>query len=111
MTWQYELKWWKDDVRGGNKGLKSVIFVQSKPKNLGTFGLIDVWAWINNDESNDSVTPDQPLVIYASVTRGNSPVLNAKVSVQVEVGREDGSFQKLNPITLHDNGNGGKYHP
>ena len=110
MTWHYELKWWKDDVtRAGNKALKNVVFVESRPRELGTFGLVDVHAWINYDESNNIITPDQPLVIYTSVTRGNSPVLNARVSAVLEIGINNGSVQRLKPMNLLDSGNGGKF--
>ena len=110
MTWHYELKWWEDDVtRAGNKELKNVIFVESKPRELGSYGLVDVHAWINYDESNDIITPDQPLIIYTSVTRGNSPVLSARVSAVLEIATNNGSIQRLTPINLFDNGNGGMF--
>ena len=109
MPWHYELKWWRDDVtRAGNKDLKNIVFVESRPRDLA-FGLVNVDAWINSDDTNDKVTSDQPLSIFASVTRGNSPVLNARVTMVLEVGMKNGSVQRYNPIQLFDNGNGGKF--
>ena len=108
MPWKYEVKWWPDDVtRSGQKNIKNIIFVESKPRDLGTFGLLNVDAWINSDETDDTVTPDQPLSIYASVKRGNSPVLNAKVTVIMNVVMRNGSTTSFGPFELHDNGSGG----
>ena len=108
MPWKYEVKWWPDDVtRTGQKNIKNIIFVESKPRDLGTFGLVNVDAWINSDETDDTVTPDHPLSIYASVKRGNSPVLNAKVTVIMNVVMRNGSTTSYGPFELYDNGSGG----
>ena len=108
MPWKYEVKWWPDDVsRSGQKNTKNIIFVESKPRDLGTFGLVNVDTWINSDETDDAVTPDQPLAIYASVKRGNSPVLNAKVSVIMKVVMRNGTTTAYGPLELFDNGSGG----
>ena len=108
MPWQYELKWWRDDVtRSGDKKVENIVFVQSKPRDLGTFGLVSVKSWLNSDETDDTITPDQPLTIFASVTRGNSPVLDAKVTMLMEVAMRNGSIRRYGPIQLFDNGNGG----
>ena len=101
------MKWWKDDVtRDGTKQSKNVIFVESKPRDLGTFGLVHVDSWVSSDEMTDVVKPNQPLSIFASVTRGNSPVLNAKVTAVMEVLMKNGTIEKYSPIELYDNGNG-----
>ena len=109
MPWYYELNWWQDDVtRSSDKNMENIVFVESKPRDLGTFGLVNVNAWINSDETDDTVTFDQPLSIFASVTRGNSPVLNAKVTMVVKVGMRNGTVETYGPIPLLDNGNGGE---
>ena len=82
--------------------------MESKPRDLGTFGLVHVDAWVSSDEMTDVVKPNQPLSIFASVTRGNSPVLNAKVTAVMEVLMKNGTIEKYSPIELYDNGNGGK---
>ena len=45
MTWQYEVEWYP----GGNEAQTNVIMVESKPRNLGTFGLVDVSLWTSSD--------------------------------------------------------------
>ena len=108
MPWSYEVRWWRDDVtRSGHQNLKNIIFVESKPRDLGTFGLVNVNAWINSDETDDTVTPNEPLSIFASVTRGNSPVLDAKVTMTMKVGLRNGSTTTYGPFQLYDNGSGG----
>ena len=109
MPWKYEVRWWPDDnTRSGQKNRKNIIFVESKPRDSGTFGLVNVDAWINSDETDDAITADQPLAIYASVKRGNSPVLNAKVAVLMEVVMRNGSTTAYGPLELYDNGSGGR---
>ena len=109
MPWSYEVRWWRDDVtRSGHKSLKNIIFVESKPRDLGTFGLVKVNAWINSDETDDTVTSNEPLKIFASVTRGNSPVLDAKVTMTMKVGLRNGSTTTYGPLQLFDNGSGGE---
>ena len=109
MPWKYEVRWWPDDnTRSGQKNRKNIIFVETKPRDSGTFGLVNVDAWINSDETDDAITADQPLAIYASVKRGNSPVLNAKVAVIMEVVMRNGSTTAYGPLELYDNGSGGR---
>ena len=112
MPWKYEVKWWPDDVtRSGQKNTKNIIFVESKPRDLGTFGLVNVDAWLNSDETDDAVTADQPLSIYASVKRGDSPVLNARVTVVMKVSMTNGTTTSFGPLELYDNGSGGMFNP
>ena len=55
MPWKYEVRWWPDDnTRSGQKNRKNIIFVESKPRDSGTFGLVNVDAWINSDETDDA---------------------------------------------------------
>ena len=51
MTWQYVVQWYN----GGNMEQENVIRVESKPRNLGSFGLIDINVWTNSDSSTDLV--------------------------------------------------------
>jgi hypothetical protein len=74
MTWQYEVEWYP----GGDESSQSrtnVILVESKPRNLGTFGLIDVRMWTSSEtgSSGDSVSSTNPIVMYVQVLRGTAP--------------------------------------
>ena len=104
MTWQYVVQWYN----GGNMEQENVIRVESKPRNLGSFGLIDVNVWTNSDASTDLVTTMNPLTVFVSVTRGSSPILNAKVKVFVKVSLSNGTIINVEPFDLYDKGNGGQ---
>ena len=105
MTWQYVVQWYN----GGNMEQENVIRVESKPRNLGSFGLIDVDVWTNSDSSTDLVTNFNPLAVYVSVTRGLSPILMAKVKVFARVNLSNGTVIAVEPFELFDKGNGGQY--
>ena len=83
-----------------------MIVVESKPRDLGSFGLIDIDMWTNTDSTSDIITAYDPLRVFVQVTRGSSPVLMAKVNVSVSVTRDDGVIEILDDIELLDNGNG-----
>lgn len=104
LQWKYEVQWYDE----GNRQLENVIVVESKPRSLGSFGLIDIKMWTSNpsEVTTDAITSHTPLKLYASVSRGSSPVLDAKVKVQVHVLAVNGSLIQLDDIYLLDNGNG-----
>ena len=103
LKWKYEVKWYPD----GDRSLENVIFVESKPRNLGTYGMISVEMWTSSEESTDTATDENPLRIFVQVTAGSSPVLQARVKVMVKVHLFNGSSEvDLEPIELWDNGNG-----
>lgn len=102
MEWEYEVQWYD----GGDRQLENVITVESKARNLGSFGLITVALWTNSESSSDIVTSQHPLAMFVQVSRGNSPVIMARVTVTVSVSLDDGSVVNLDPIDLYDNGNG-----
>ena len=62
--------------------------------------------WTSSDSSSDIVTSQHPLVLYASVSRGQAPILNASVLVSVKVMTENSTVLSLPPFQLSDNGNG-----
>ncbi len=103
LQWEYEIQWYD----GGERDLENVVVVESRPRDLGSFGLIDLEMWTNTEDVNDRVTNLQPLKMFVQVTRGSSPVLGAKVRVQVKITDFNGGEEFLEPIELYDNGNGG----
>jgi hypothetical protein len=104
MTWQYVVQWYN----GGNMEQENVIRVESKPRNLGSFGLIGIDVWTNSDSTTDLVTNLNPLAIYVSVNRGPSPILMARVRAFVRVTLSNGTVIPIEPVELYDRGNGGK---
>ena len=83
-----------------------MIVVESKPRDLGTFGLIDIKMWTTSEVTSDIITADDPMKMFVQVTRGLSPVLMAKVKVMVSITKDDGSVMDTEAIELFDNGNG-----
>ena len=105
MTWQYQVEWYPE----GDVTQENVIIVESKPRKLGSFGLIEVNMWTSSDFASDRVTDQYPLALYVKVTRGDSPVLEAHVEVDVLLDLGNGTEIKIGqPLTLFDKGNGGK---
>ncbi len=104
MTWQYVVQWYN----GGNMEQENVIRVESKPRNLGSFGLIDVDVWTSSDSSDDIVNNFVPLSIFVSCSRGTSPILMARVRVSVSVSLANGTVLPVDTIELFDKGNGGE---
>ncbi|TRY61771.1 hypothetical protein TCAL_12265 [Tigriopus californicus] len=103
MTWQYTLEWYP----GGDTSQENVILVESKPRSLGSFGLIDIKMWTNSDSASDLVTYNHPLTMYVQVRRGDSPVLQANVLVDVYMDTENGTqIEVSRGIRLFDSGNG-----
>ena len=102
LQWKYEVKWYDE----GDRKLENVIVVESKPRNLGSFGLIELDMWTTSESTSDIITSDAPMKLFVQVTRGSSPVLAAKVLVSVNVQLQNGTELELEKIPLLDNGNG-----
>ena len=88
---------------------ENVIRVESKPRNLGSFGLIDIQAWTSSDSTSDFVTSFRPIQIFVSVSRGTSPIIMARVRVSINVSLANGTIIPIEALDLFDKGNGGKH--
>ena len=65
--------------------------------------------WVNSWATHDRVIDgSQPVAVFARVHLGSSPVINASVLLDVEVENENGTIFALLPISMQDNGRGGK---
>ena len=58
-------------------------------------------------EPVDEVTQTKPLAVFAKLTQGESPVLNALIDLEVTVELKNGSIVTLPKMPLIDNGFGG----
>ena len=67
-------------------------------------GLLTLTAWTNKDPS-DTASNRRPLAVYAKLTQGQSPVLDAQIFLEINVRLLNGSVVNL---TLIDNGFGGE---
>ena len=65
--------------------------------------LVDMWTNIDSYSTNSSLV--RPVIVYANVRLGTAPVLNAKVSCQVQYLGRSGSIQ-YHTMQLKDSGNG-----
>ena len=106
-TWEYEVRWYP----GGDEARTNVVVVESKPRNLGAFGLVDVSLWTSSDaegaSGGDAVTAADPIALYVRVARGDSPVMEARVTVEVVVSFGDNATEIISePILLLDRGGG-----
>ena len=62
-----------------------------------------VTSWTGHD---DGIT--EPVAVFAAVYLGSSPVVNAAVMLEVEVEDENGTIFALLPLSMQDDGRGGK---
>jgi hypothetical protein len=99
--WEYTIEWYPG---GGASAQGAAVVLTAEPVQDED---IVVSVWTSSDSPSVIVTPEQPLVIYASVRRGTRPVLGAKVSLEVQVTGSNGAL-KVNEMLLLDNGNGGE---
>ena len=67
-------------------------------------GLLTLTAWTNKDPS-DTASNRGPLAVYAKLTQGQGPVLDAQIFLEINVRLLNGSVVNL---TLIDNGFGGE---
>ena len=102
LQWKYEVQWYDE----GDRSLENVIVVESKPRNLGSFGLINLKMWTSSQSTTDIITAQDPLKLFVQVSRGASPVLMAKVHVMISVTFNNGSTLDLENVELFDSGNG-----
>ncbi len=64
--------------------------------------------WTNSAAPSDIVTDHQPLALFARVTIGGAPVVDAKVEARVLVTAGPNGTVDSQLIRLLDNGNGGE---
>merc|ERR1712223_1572456 len=79
--------------------------VRSKPSDVSTKGLLKLTAWTNM-QPKDLVTHFKPLAVFAKLTQGESPVLDAQLDLEVTVELRNGSIVTLPKTPLIDNGFG-----
>ena len=105
MNWRYSIEWFPTSSRTR----KSIVIVTSKPRTRDESELVSVKVWTDRDQDGDrKITGEKPLAIFASVSKGGAPVIEAKVTLDVEVENENGTIFALLPIHLLDNGLGGE---
>ncbi len=65
-NWQYEIEWYPG---GDVSSQTNAVIVESKPRNLGTFGIIKINVWTNVDAKGNGVTitPKTPVIVYVQV--------------------------------------------
>lgn len=103
MNWRYSIEWFPTSSRTR----KSIVIVTSKPRTREESELVSVKVWTNRDQDDDTkITGDKPLAIFASVTMGGGAVIDADVTLEVEVENENGTIFALSPFRLLDNGLG-----
>ena len=84
-----------------------MVLVRSKPSEVATKGLLRLSSWTNM-EKMDVVELNKPLAVFAKITQGESPVLDALVTAEVTVELVNGSIVTLPKMMLIDNGFGGR---
>ena len=90
-----------------NKNRDNKVLVRSKPSMVASKGLLTLTAWTNKDPS-DTASNCRPLAVYAKLTQGQSPVLDAQIFLKINVRLLNGSVVTLPKMTLMDNRFGGE---
>ncbi len=111
-SWQYNIEWHNGGKRRRQQvgyefaaARKNFVMVTSKPRSRDADDLIDVKTWtaVGKIANNELVT------VFAKVTFGGKPVVDADVRAQVEVVFVNGSETiKLPAQKMLDDGFGGK---
>lgn len=103
-TWKYEIQWHPEQHRSKSHTAKNIVVVTSKQRNRDENNLIEIKTWKNQDINDHS-----PLTVFAQVTRGGYPVLEANVFVEMRLQMSNSSQVRVfNRVRLQDNGFGGK---
>jgi hypothetical protein len=119
----------KVNNNNNNNNRKNIVTVTSKPRSQMESSLITISTWTSSssnsmmmmtnsssrmevDNSTMKVVDDeeeyQPLAVFVQVLRGGSPILGARVMMNVEVELGNGSVVALAPVQLSDDGFGGE---
>ena len=101
-VWKYMIDWYPSNDTRDN-----VVLVRSKPSVVASKGLLSLTAWTNK-ERRDMVDHSKPLAVFAKLTQGESPVIEAVINVEVTVKLINGSIVKMPKMVLIDNGFGGR---
>ena len=75
----------------------------SKPRTRNENQLVRVNSWTGHDGG-----VAVPVAVFAEVYLGSSPVVNAAVMLEVEVEDENGTIFALLPLSMQDDGRGGR---
>ena len=75
----------------------------SKPRTRDENQLVRVTSWTGHDGG-----VAEPVAVFAEVYLGSAPVVNAAVMLEVEVEDENGTIFALLPLSMQDDGRGGK---
>lgn len=108
--WKYVIEWYP----GGSHRQRSAIVITSELSggegSNGGGGAINIEIWTNSEVASDIVTSAHPLAVFAKVSkRDSSPVLEARVRIEIIVSLTNGTRTEVHKMTLVDNGNGGRY--
>ena len=98
--WRYRIAWHTPPTAEALEAAVIITNLRHRHEDIA------VRFWTSSDSASDIVTAQHPLVLYASVTRGLAPILNASVLVSIQVMTENSTLLSLPPLSLADNGNG-----
>merc|ERR1719232_625794 len=95
--WRYSIKW----SQNGAGVTKNIVSVTSKPRSRDNGAVVNVHVWTSHVSRHVS-----PVKVFAKVSIGSSPVLNATVYLDVEVENSNGTIFVLLPSLMVDDGHG-----
>ena len=107
MTWKYSIKWHNSHAKKKTETPTSIVLVTSKPRSRDEEDLINIRSWANGNSSG--YFSSLPVTIYVSVTKGDWPVLDARVTLKISVqDNKTNNIVKMKPVEMLDDGYGGK---
>ena len=105
-VWRYTIDWYKDTSL-----IESIVTVRSKHRDPDNH--LHIQSWTNYDSSTISISPSSsPLILYTQVMMGRRGVVNAKVSLSLQLILNNGTRILLRegfPLLMTDDGFGGDY--
>eukprot|EP00090_Calanus_glacialis_P046038 TRINITY_DN8846_c0_g1_i15.p1 TRINITY_DN8846_c0_g1~~TRINITY_DN8846_c0_g1_i15.p1 ORF type:complete len:761 (-),score=183.82 TRINITY_DN8846_c0_g1_i15:95-2296(-) len=80
-SWRYHISWYKDPAQ-----MQSIVRVRSKQRDSSPANNLEIISWTNYDSSSLSISPSSsPLTLYTQVTMGGRGVVQAGVSLSLQI--------------------------
>ena len=100
MNWTYSL----ERLPAEDSSNQHTVQVVSGPRDIKE--VMQIRSWTNLEHHAVEVSKDSPIILFAEIKLGQSPVVDAGVTAEILSINQSGFLTPLHQISLYDNGNG-----